>query len=287
MENATDALKMAAAMLIFVGALTLTIAVFTNVRKTSAAVIENSDKNKTFYDNLNYSEEREVGIETVITNCYLYFKNYNTILFYVGKKNADGSLEIVKKLPLYSTESIPVKNVATNGNDKINSNLLINNENGDPKGSREIYGLDLNDEKNRNERWILSEKSNKEFVTSLIKNEFTEGYDWSRDLYNKTNKYDNHKLQIGFTYTANGLKDPFADAKKAKFIERIGTYKYSNLYNYQKEEDEIIYKSLNSTNFDGTQTQYIDSNNQVVATMENEDNSDLKRVIQYIYIGDE
>ena len=61
MENITEALKMAAAILLFVGALSLTIATFTKVRQTSAAVMENSDKNASFYDNIEYSSEKIVS----------------------------------------------------------------------------------------------------------------------------------------------------------------------------------------------------------------------------------
>ena len=258
MENITEALKMAAAILLFVGALSLTIATFTKVRQTSAAVMENSDKNTSFYDNIDYSSEKIVGLETIVTNCYLYYKNYNTILFYTGHLDSDNNLVIDRKMPLYNTESLPVDDEKT-GKKKINSNLLINN----------IDGTDL---KNRN------------FVTSFLKAEKTEGYSWSRTALNTSNIVSDHKLSISFLYTnyTNGRNfyTGNSGSSSMKFVERIGTYKY----NYKNDEENSDTKR--PSNLSTTMQQYVDDDNQVVATLENnEENTQVKKVIQYIYIG--
>lgn len=299
MENATDALKMAAAMLIFVAALSLTIGVFTKTRQTSAAVMNNNDKNKTYYDNINYSSEREVGVETVITNCYLYFKNYNTILFYVGHIDSDGETVIDRKMPLYYTESMPTRDDTNQKSSlKINSNLLIDN----PEGTsidvihRQVYGLDISDERSRKEPWVATDKKNRDFITSLIKSVKTETYPWSRNNVNENrassfgisnyssnyslaSKYNNYEytngnvsgLRIGFCYSEpEYLNTAFANASNAVFIERIGTYKMSS--------------ANNSTNITSTQKQFVDENGDVVSSEDETDETVLKRVIQYIYI---
>ena len=229
MENITEALKMAAAILLFVGALSLTIATFTKVRQTSSAVMENSEKNISFYDNIDYSSEKIVGLETVVTNCYLYYKNYNTILFYTGSLDSDSKLVIEEKMPLYNTESLPVDDDKT-GMKKINSNLLIKNVDGTDLSKREVFGLDINDERSRKEPWIGTDLKNRDFITSFLKAEKTEGYSWSRTALNTRNIVSDHKLFFSFLYTKN--------------------------------------------------------DNQVVATLENnEENTQVKKVIQYIYIG--
>ena len=281
MENITEALKMAAAILLFVGALSLTIATFTKVRQTSSAVMENSEKNISFYDNIDYSSEKIVGLETVITNCYLYYKNYNTILFYTGHLDSDNKLVIDKKMPLFNTESLPVDDDKT-GKKKINSNLLINNIDGTDLNRREIYGLDINDERSRKEPWIGTDLKNRDFITSFLKAEKTEWYSWSRTALNTSNIVSDHKLFFSFLYTnyTNGRNFYTENSNSnMKFVERIGTYKY----NYKNDEENSDTKR--SSNLSTTMQQYVDNDNQVVATLENnEENTQVKKVIQYIYI---
>lgn len=281
MENITEALKMAAAILLFVGALSLTIATFTKVRQTSSAVMENSEKNISFYDNIDYSSEKIVGLETVVTNCYLYYKNYNTILFYTGHLDSDNKLVIDKKMPLFNTESLPVDDDKT-GKKKINSNLLINNIDGTDLNRREIYGLDINDERSRKEPWIGTDLKNRDFITSFLKAEKTEGYSWSRTALNTSNIVSDNKLFISFLYTnyTNGRNFYTENSNSnMKFVERIGTYKY----NYKNDEENSDTKR--SSNLSTTMQQYVDNDNQVVATLENnEENTQVKKVIQYIYI---
>jgi len=282
MENITEALKMAAAILLFVGALSLTIATFTKVRQTSSAVMENSEKNISFYDNIDYSSEKIVGLETVITNCYLYYKNYNTILFYTGHLDSDNNLAIDGKMPLYNTESLPVDDDKT-GMKKINSNLLIKNVDGTDLSKREVFGLDINDERSRKEPWIGTDLKNRDFITSFLKAEKTEGYSWSRTALNTSNIVSDHKLFFSFLYTnyTNGRNFYTENSNSnMKFVERIGTYKY----NYKNDEENSDTKR--SSNLSTTMQQYVDNDNQVVATLENnEENTQVKKVIQYIYIG--
>ena len=282
MENITEALKMAAAILLFVGALSLTIATFTKVRQTSSAVMENSEKNASFYDNIDYSSEKIVGLETVVTNCYLYYKNYNTILFYTGHLDSDNNLAIDGKMPLYNTESLPVDDDKT-GMKKINSNLLIKNVDGTDLSKREVFGLDINDERSRKEPWIGTDLKNRDFITSFLKAEKTEGYSWSRTALNTSNIVSDHKLFFSFLYTnyTNGRNFYTENSNSnMKFVERIGTYKY----NYKNDEENSDTKR--SSNLSTTMQQYVDKDNQVVATLENnEENTQVKKVIQSIYIG--
>ena len=263
MENITEALKMAAAILLFVGALSLTIATFTKVRQTSSAVMENSEKNISFYDNIDYSSEKIVGLETVVTNCYLYYKNYNTILFYTGHLDSDNNLAIDGKMPLYNTESLPVDDDKT-GMKKINSNLLIKNVDGTDLSKREVFGLDINDERSRKEPWIGTDLKNRDFITSFLKAEKTEGYSWSRTALNTSNIVSDHKLFFSFLYTnyTNGRNFYTENSNSnMKFVERIGTYKY----NYKNDEENSDTKR--SSNLSTTMQQYVDKDNQIIATL--------------------
>ena len=63
MENATDALKMSVAALIFMAALTITIVAFTKARQAATAILAKSD-NQEYYstENIRVSEDRLVLI---------------------------------------------------------------------------------------------------------------------------------------------------------------------------------------------------------------------------------
>ena len=68
MENAAQALKMAAFLLIFVVSLTTTILSFSKVRETAQTILEYSDReyDYTYVDDQNGQTERIVSAETIV-----------------------------------------------------------------------------------------------------------------------------------------------------------------------------------------------------------------------------
>ena len=98
MENAAEALQMAAAVLIFVLALSLSINAFGEARVASQTILEYSDREYDYsYIENNGGTERIVGIESVIPSIYkAYRENYKIV--FVGleggvfqKKDDDGN----------------------------------------------------------------------------------------------------------------------------------------------------------------------------------------------------
>ena len=98
MENAAEALKMAAAVLIFVLALSISINSFSEVRQTSQTILNYRDREyETIYVEDNGSTERLVGAETIIPSIYkIYQENYkiifniNSIGYLYKKKITEG-----------------------------------------------------------------------------------------------------------------------------------------------------------------------------------------------------
>ena len=82
MENAADALKMAAAVLIFVVALSISINAFGEVRLASRTILEYNDKeyNYTYVED-NGTTKRIVGIESIIPTIYKAYKENYKIIF--------------------------------------------------------------------------------------------------------------------------------------------------------------------------------------------------------------
>ena len=87
MENATDALKMAGAVLIFVLAISIIILAFGQVRETADIILDYKDRETTYiyYDN-QYDDEgnlitvRTVSLETIIPTIFrAYLENYKVV----------------------------------------------------------------------------------------------------------------------------------------------------------------------------------------------------------------
>lgn len=117
MENAADALKMAAAVLVFVIALSISINAFGQARKTAQTILEYKDR-EFDYTYINEEEgasktKRIVSGETIIPSIYKAYKENYKIVFkfndgnnylYKKKKN-DGTTEDINSIDL-ANESI-------------------------------------------------------------------------------------------------------------------------------------------------------------------------------------
>lgn len=282
MENITDALKMGAAILIFVIALSVTIVSFTKARQASTSIMAKSGTIDGFYDNIDYSKYRIVGAEEVIINLYLYTKTNNTILFYKGDyEKSNKSLTNVKKVTLYSTECADNRKNPNKLSNLQRSLITVDSNSGPTATSREIYGIDINDEITRNEFWIQSNEKTKRFIDSIVYRESTEKYPYSKLAPSDNhNKIENKNIQINMYYDFDGHKTSLINLK-GKFIERIGEYNYKN---------KVI--TSETTSYDSALTNYTVSSNVSSSeiafsngeSIEN-DEGDKKKVIQYIYIG--
>lgn len=110
MENATEALKMAAAVLVFVLALSITVSAFGEARQSAQIVLEYKDRDydyDTYLNNdFNKTTQRIVGAETIIPSIYKAYKENYKIVF--KKANGEG-MELYKKAKTTnSTETISI-----------------------------------------------------------------------------------------------------------------------------------------------------------------------------------
>lgn len=90
MENVADALILAFAVMIFTGALTISMNAFSTARQTSDIVIGtveskmSSEYEESASSSLSY---RKVGMETIIPTLYRYYKENLTVVFMQGDFN--------------------------------------------------------------------------------------------------------------------------------------------------------------------------------------------------------
>lgn len=284
MENATDALKMAAAVLIFVGALSLAMMSLTKAKQASQSLITTDEVScysyKSSFSDVNFSSVREVGIDTVIPNIYSYYQNFNTILFYTA---SDSTLSDIKPMVLYYTEALDYSNDGSTT--QIDKSILraAKVENSGISDGKAIYGIDINDERAREEPWANDSRFYKLFLDSLINCVDSPYYTWSRnERISNHNNLGNHQISIKFTYGNTAYKwKNFATNNKGRFIERIGRYNYKAIYesNTSQNNDEISSRNLVAVN--NADSQIVFDNGEAI---DNENDTE-KMVIQYIYIG--
>lgn len=90
MENVTEALKIAAAVLIFVLALSISINAFGQVRQTSQIILDYKDREYDYTyvndrdENGRLMTQRLVGLETIIPNIYKAYKENYKIVFKIN-----------------------------------------------------------------------------------------------------------------------------------------------------------------------------------------------------------
>ncbi len=107
MENATEALKMAAAVLIFVLAISITITAFGQARISAKTILDYKDReyDYTYVDYDVNQTKRIVGAETIIPSIYKAYKENYKIVFV--DKNGNG-MELYKKANALGTETIEI-----------------------------------------------------------------------------------------------------------------------------------------------------------------------------------
>lgn len=282
MENASDALKMAVAALMFVLAVSVAILAFTKARQAATAILDKSDIEYYNTDNIRISKDRIVGIETVIPTLYSYFNEGYTVLFYDGTVAFDMNTQefkeggVIKPLTLYYSEALPSRLALSKLLNKDDT-LGVTDFNGKTY-TRAIYGFDSNDEDSRQEPWLHDELHAMQFIKSFINNTPNiSTYDMSRDKFiGSPNTLTGNKLTMNFSvgdfYSTIGVSS-LALATNARFIERTGIY--NEIADITKVENTAVV----NYSIDSSVIEF--SNN---GTIENTEGTQ-KRVIQYIYVG--
>ena len=255
MENATEALMMGFAVLIFVIALTVSITVFSQVREVSDIVLYTTDETN-YYDYQGAtgktSENRIVGLETIVPTLYKYYKENYTVIFRQAKyTEQNGELVEIEgtaePLILYTTEStyknndtyfwgkqVEGKNYSTydlNMYKKYNNYISINevsprifskvyNAIGNSESKKkEIFSFDLEEETLRREPWTGSNEKIKTHLDAFLK----------EASYTATTSGKIYK-----NYGDKSFIDKYANNQ---FIETVGEYAYNSRQADDTEEE--------------------------------------------------
>lgn len=209
MENATDALKIAFAVLAFVMALTIAITMFSQLNSVSQIVISSTDNTK-YYDykiTTNEQKTRIVGLENIIPTLYKYYKENYTVLFL--DKNGE-------PLNLYKSQMDNFDLWSDVDSDtKVIGKYYTNNSNDNP-----VCAFDVDEETIRHEPWIGKLADYKENLDAFL---------YGGTFYYKDNS--------GKKYEYKGFINQYSNNK---FKETLGEYTYSLSTNVEENENSLL-----------------------------------------------
>ncbi|MBQ2917479.1 MAG: hypothetical protein IJE59_04900 [Clostridia bacterium] len=114
MENATDALKIAFAIFVFVIAITLTFSLISQAKSTSDYVLSYSDRTNFYEHSDSKDKNRIVSVTEVISNLYRYYKESLCVTVVLGEEEHKFDLsntysttaQIEKKLSKFITDTL-------------------------------------------------------------------------------------------------------------------------------------------------------------------------------------
>lgn len=218
MENAVDALKIAFAVMVLVIALSVSINSFNGVKAAADSILYMKDEtNYQEYQGVvgKASENRIVGMETVIPMLYRYYKENYTIVFKEGKYDySNGTFENLKYKNVYKTAS----------NDELwndSYKTKMNDKYGTISDYKNIFSFDLDEEILRNEPWTASIEKTKSNLDAFLN---------------------------GATFTNPSNDQPFKDYAndsflgKGGFIEKYKDKKFVETieeYEYYEDKEEV------------------------------------------------
>ena len=258
MENASEALIMAFGVLIFVIALTVAMNSFNQVKRVSDIVLYSADETN-YYDYQGAtgkaSQNRIVGLETIIPTLYKYYKENYSVLFRKGKYLSDeqgnytGEFSNLEPLIVYTTPSvyqtIRTRKYLWGATDKNNPtqstyDTLMHKKYDEyfdrdkyTNGSHAIFSFDLDEETMRREPWTGMYYKARENLNCLLN-----GTD-----YNNPN---DGKLYLA--YKKQFTKGSFIQQYSGrKFVETVGEYSYSGSQSIESDTEDEFGEQIGST----------------------------------------
>ena len=203
MEHASEALKLAFAVIVFTIAISLTMSIFGKAKNTADVVLSSSDKLEYYIENSygisNFkSGNRIVGVETVIPTLYKYDKERYKIVFKKGNYDIDkDEITNIAPLDIYETNTDRKswsKKYINDFDNKTTYNSAAN--------QMKICSFDINEEIQRNEPWTGNRDEIKKHLDAIV-------------LGDKYILPQDESLSID--YSSNPLLN-----KNSKFIEQVG-----------------------------------------------------------------
>ena len=244
MENATHALYMVFAVMIFVLALTVSITSFNKAKATADIVLYREDESN-YYDYLEVNnkadENRYVGLETIIPTLYKYYKENYTVVFKEGNYDEEnGEFTNWRYLPVMPKPINNLANIMKRNWQKESYTKLVNGKYGENVyenlvSNYDIFSFDLDEETLRHEPWTGS--------YDKIKNNL--------DCFLKGGTYinpNNNTEYINYSAMPLGAGGFIAKYKNSRFIETIEEYNYKSSQSSDTQDGSTLGSLAKSKN---------------------------------------
>lgn len=190
MENATEALKMATWVLIFVVALSIGINSFSQTKQTMDTILEYNDKEYEYtYVEENGSTERIVGYESIIPTIYRAYKENYKIVFpdsYILYSKKDSNLT-KEKVNYIDLEKETLGNDSTMKEEFLKG-ILFGKESVDSRILDSFFNIEFNSNKDALYNKHLKGKKFKEYLGVYYQEEAGNAEENSTPDTNKTKK---------------------------------------------------------------------------------------------------
>lgn len=263
MENASEALMMAFAVLILVLALTVAITSFNQVKAISDVVLYTTDETNYYaYQGAKgkTAENRIVGLETIIPTLYKYYKENYTVVFRKGNYNQEtGEFSNVHPLYVYETPSrykssnshkgtylwgkkvanqdystydlLMYRKYNNNLENEVHASIFSNvyEATSSLRGNNKIFSFDLEEETLRHEPWTRSYDATKSFIDN-----FLNGTEY---------KNPNEETQ---EYKYTSTRGFIANYKDKQFVETVAEYGYASNQSNSMDTNDEEGSSINS-----------------------------------------
>ena len=238
MENISDALILSFAVIIFVIALSMTMNIISQARKTSDIVIGTVDSSRDItYEEVSLSASlsyRKVGTETIIPTLYRYFKENMSVVFLQGTvSTSTQAITSIKPLYIYTTVTDPANEWEDEykGNPTASPAIPMSYGHRIGNGSTQICVFDVEEENLRHEPFAVDRKKN-------IDNLLESGSDYAYD-HDNVNADASGKVH----YNYSGIYGDSATAKistKANYLELISRENKTSLSGNKTTRKTII-----------------------------------------------
>lgn len=221
MENATDALKIAFAVIAFTLALAVSMFMFSKLNSTSTFIISSTDSTQYYeYEGADINKtSRIVGIETIIPTLYKYYKENYTVIFLNEAGNPLGLYKSVSKPDLWGQINATTDEEKGVGN--IGKYYTANkSQYSYYDQTAKVCSFDVDEEgsNGRHEPWTGTTEDYKKNLDAF----FNGGI-----FYYPS--YDEAELEIAYDYSKQFTKPGgfIGNYGQCKFKEMIGEYTYN------------------------------------------------------------
>lgn len=229
MENATHALIMAFTVFIFVIALTVSMVSLNSVKRVSDAILYTKDETNYYtYTDVKgkASQNRIVGLETIIPTLYKYHKENYTVVFRKARydrQTGEFDEDSIEYLPVYTISS--TRNWQYDSYKALMEAKYGSKYQYDTK-KEQIFSFDMDEETLRHEPWTGSEDKVQENLRCFLNGE----------TYNNPN---NGLAYKNYSESPLGIGGFIGKYSGNKFVETIEEYKYTS-----RQESESLNGSL-------------------------------------------